>query len=110
MEDFMKNIVVSDIVQELLVDLLCEIEFDSLIEKDEYIDICQLVQATINEQALLLEPLEIAKVIEEAVMIYSGRNVKVDSEGLEHFNNIPESVEIAFVKQLGFPQKQLILN
>lgn len=106
----MKNIVISDTVQGLVSDLLCEIEYNSLINMTEYASICRLIQATINEENLLLEPLEVASIIEEAVMIYSSKNVKADSKRAHHFYNAEESVKVAFKKQLGIPQEELKLN
>lgn len=109
MENLMKDIVMSDVVQGLLEDLLFEIE-NGLINLPEYKVICNLIQAKIDEDTtLLLEPLEVAKIVERAVMTYSGRNVRAEFKKFRHFVKPEESVEIAFAKELG-QTKELKLN
>ncbi|MDE5889374.1 MAG: hypothetical protein K2H20_05075 [Bacilli bacterium] len=106
MEELMKDIVMSDAVQDLLTDARLLIE-EELINMNEYKRICIATQELIDsDSTLLLNPIEVAMLIEEAIMIYSSKRVKNDSKKEKHFLSIEKSVQIAFRKQFGQEKEQ----
>ncbi len=101
MENLMKDIVNSDCVQELLTDVHFCIEEGHITTK-EYTSICNSVQELLNnDETLLLEPLQIAMLIEDALIIHSAMRVREESKRTKHFSSPEKSVKVAFAKQFG---------
>lgn len=101
MNELMKDIVMSDCVQELLEDAIFSIE-EGLITESEYKTICNEVQKRLdNDSSLLLEPLQIANLVEYALIAYSAMRVKAENKVNKHFLTPEQSVDMAFYKQLG---------
>ena len=101
MENLMKDIVYSDSVQALLEDVHFCIEEGQITEK-EFKNICKSVQTMIdNDKTLLLEPLQVAMLIEDALIIYNAIRVNREGKATRRFLNSEQSVEIAFNKQFG---------
>lgn len=98
MNEIMKNIVWSEEVQYLLEETM-ELIAEKIITKEKYIEICNEVQRTINSEPerYILEPFEVAYIIEEAVMIYSNKKKNTNFP----LSNVEKSVELAFIKQVG---------
>lgn len=95
MSELMENIVKSEVVQSLLEEIIDE----NLVTKEKFDEICDLVQKEINSDIdrLLLEPLEVVSIIEEAILIYSSRKQGTNFP----VQSVDKSVELAFQKQLG---------
>ncbi len=109
MNDLMKDIVMSDCVQDLLSDAIFSIE-DEQISEEEYKNICTEVQKLIDsDETLVLEPIQIASLVEEALIIHSSRRVKADSDLSRRFNSTKASVLLAYNKLIG-KKEELKLN
>ena len=103
MQDFMRNIVNSEVVQELLE----EVREEQMVTPAKYEEICTLIQERINSklEVLLLDPYEVAALVEEAIMIYSTKKNGTNF----HVLSTEKSVDLAFSKLVESDNKEQTL-
>lgn len=103
MRNLMRNIVNSEVVQELLE----EVREEKMVTPAKYEEICTLIQERINSnlEVLLLDPYEVAALVEEAIMIYSTMKNGTNF----HVLSTETSVDLAFSKLVESDDKEQTL-